>query len=226
MQRPITVGHRGASALAPENSSRSFELAIEYGLDMAELDVHLSRDHEVMVTHDADLSRLWGRSERVADLSAADLQRMGIPRLVDVFELARGRLGLYVELKGPGTGAAVGTLVADAATSDVELVVGSFAVGLVREFREVDSTTPCSVLFERTTLASMIEACRSVGALFAHPCFRPVTQELVDGFHRAGLRVMTPHTNDPSEARSFAALGVDVIASDDPRVLRQLDHAA
>jgi glycerophosphoryl diester phosphodiesterase len=226
MQRPITVGHRGASALAPENSSRSFELAIEYGLDMAELDVHLSRDHEVMVIHDADLSRLHGRSERVADLSAADLERIGVPRLVDVFELARGRLGLYVELKGPGTGAAVGALVANAATSDLDLVVGSFVVGLVREFREVDSETPCSVLFSPTTLSSMIEACRSVGALYAHPCFRPVTHELIDGFHRAGLRVMTPHTNDPHEARSFAALGVDVIASDDPRVLRHLDNAA
>ena len=40
-QRPLTVGHRGASALAPENTVRAFELAIEHWLDFAELDVHL-----------------------------------------------------------------------------------------------------------------------------------------------------------------------------------------
>jgi hypothetical protein len=37
---------------------------------------------------------------------------------------------------------------------------------------------------------------------------------------------MTPHTNDASEAQRFASLGVDVIASDDPRVLQALDVAA
>src|SRR5919199_1432753 len=126
MPRPRTVGHRGASALAPENSIRAFELAIEHGLDMAELDVHLSRDGQVMVIHDADLTRLLGRALRVAELPASELVAFGVPRLVDVFELARGRLGLYVELKGPGTGAAVGALVAGGAARGVELISGSF----------------------------------------------------------------------------------------------------
>ena len=86
-------------------------------------------------------------------------------------------------------------------------------------------------LFDRAvdaihTNGRLVSSIEVEGALYAHPCFRPVTHELVDGFHRVGLRVMTPHTNDPLEARSFAALGVDVIASDDPRVLRQLDNAA
>jgi len=65
-------------------------------------------------------------------------------------------------------------------------------------------------------------ACRELGAAYAHPCFRPIEPVMIDAFHAAGLLVMTPHTNDPLEARYFAELGVDVIASDDPRILRPL----
>src|SRR2546427_6509828 len=54
---PRTVGHRGASALAPENTLRSIELAIDFGLDLVEVDVYLSRDGELVVIHDEDLRR-------------------------------------------------------------------------------------------------------------------------------------------------------------------------
>jgi len=220
VQRPITVGHRGASALAPENSLRAFELALEYGLDMAELDVHLSQDGELMVVHDADLLRLTGRPLRVADVRASDLRALQIPRLLEVVERVGDQLGLYVELKGPGTGAVV------AALGLKNVVVGSFDTSLVAEFRAADTSTPCSVLFARAAVPEMVETCRLLDAAYAHPCFRPITPELVDGLHAAGLLVMSPHTNDHEEARHFAVLGVDVIASDDPRVLRQLTNSA
>jgi len=68
----------------------------------------------------------------------------------------------------------------------------------------------------------MIAACRELGATYAHPCFRPIEPALITAFHLAGLQVMTPHTNDAAEAHHFASLGVDVIASDDPRILQSL----
>src|SRR5215212_5464634 len=122
VERPLTVGHRGASALAPENTLRAFQVAIEHGLDMAELDVHLSRDGQLMVIHDADLQRSAARPERVAELSAAELAAFDVPRLTDVFDLARGRLGIYVELKGPATGTALGELLRTGAGNGVTVL--------------------------------------------------------------------------------------------------------
>src|SRR5438034_6998268 len=93
--RPRTVGHRGASALAPENTLRSIELAIDFGLDLVEVDVYLSRDGELVAIHDEDLKRLARRPESVADLTAAELARVdlgegqGVPPLREVFALAR-----------------------------------------------------------------------------------------------------------------------------------------
>lgn len=223
--RPRLVGHRGASALAPENTLRAIELAIAAGLDMVEVDVHLSRDREVMVIHDADLRRAAGRPEAVDALTASELARVdlgdgqGVPTLADVLALARGRIGVYVELKGDRTGAALGALVRAGVAQGVEVISGSFDPPLVIELRAAAPEIPRSVLFRRTSVADMVQVCAAVGAAYAHPCFRPLTREVVDGLHGAGLRIMAPHTNDPEEARAFASLGIDVLATDDPAVL-------
>jgi glycerophosphoryl diester phosphodiesterase len=223
--RPRTVGHRGASALAPENTLRSIELAIEFGLDLVEVDVYLSRDGELVVIHDEDLGRLAGRPEVVANLTAAELSRVdlgqgqGVPRLLDVLALARGRIGVYVELKGARTGEVLGNLVRSGAAGAVELISGSFDLVLVQALRKTAPDVPRSVLFARTATPKMIEVCAAVGARYAHPCFRPLDANIVAALHDAGLLVMAPHTNDPAEARAFATIGIDVLATDDPRVL-------
>jgi glycerophosphoryl diester phosphodiesterase len=222
------VGHRGASALAPENSLRAIELAIAAGLDLVEVDVHLSREGALMVIHDADLRRMAHRSDAVAAMTADELARVdigggqGVPRLIDVFALARGRIGVYVELKGERTGAALGALVKAGGAEGVEVIAGSFEVGLVAELAHVTREVPRSILFRETSAPAMTEACASVGAAYAHPCFRPLDRALVDALHAAGLLVMAPHTNDRAEARAFAAAGIDVLATDDPAVLSSL----
>jgi glycerophosphoryl diester phosphodiesterase len=223
--RPRTVGHRGASALAPENTLRAVELAIAHGLDLVEVDVHLSRDGELVVIHDADLRRAAGRSERVAELTAAELARVelgagqGVPRLEEVLAFARGRIGVYVELKGERTGTALGALVRSGAAEGLELIAGSFHPALVAELRTAVPVVPRSVLFARTPDREMVETCATVGAVYAHPCFRPLERATVAALHAAGLMVMAPHTNDAAEARAFAALGIDILATDDPKVL-------
>jgi glycerophosphoryl diester phosphodiesterase len=226
--RPRLVGHRGASALAPENTLRAIELAIAAGLDLVEVDVHLSRDGELMVIHDADLLRMASRSDAVAALTADELARIdvgagqSVPRLAEVFALARGRIGVYVELKGERTGAALGALLHTGAAEEVEVIAGSFEVELVAELVGVTREVPRSILFRETSAAAMVDACTSLGATYAHPCFRPLERPLVDELHAAGLLVMAPHTNDRAEARAFAAAGIDVLATDDPAVLTGL----
>lgn len=225
--QPRTVGHRGASALAPENTLLAVERAIEHGLDLVELDVHLSRDGELVVVHDGEV-RVDGRAAAVASLDAAELARLplgdgqGVPRLAEVLALARGRIGVYVELKGTRTGAALGDLVTSGGAAGIEVISGSFETALVGELRAAAPAIPRSVLFRRATAFEMVETCAALGATYAHPCFRPLTPGIVEALHGAGLLVMAPHTNDPAEARRFAALGIDVLASDDPRVLSAL----
>jgi glycerophosphoryl diester phosphodiesterase len=206
--RPVTVCHRGASAVAPENTLAAFRVAMEYGIDFSELDVHVGRDGDLVVTHDAVLDPV------------AEQQ---LPRLSEVFDLVRGRMGIYVELKGDRSGAALGVLLRQGSGQGVKLIGGSFRLELVAELRQAAPDVPRSILFGAGwDQAAIVAACRDLGAAYAHPCFRPIEPALIDGLHAAGLLVMTPHTNDATEAGYFAEIGVDVIASDDPRILAKL----
>ena len=87
MNYPLIIGHRGASALAPENTMAAFRKAIEAGADGIEFDVRLSRDGLPVVIHDDTLRRTASRAERVADLSAHELRNVNVGSW---FSTARG----------------------------------------------------------------------------------------------------------------------------------------
>ncbi|WP_075086843.1 glycerophosphodiester phosphodiesterase family protein [Verrucomicrobium spinosum] len=70
---PLIIAHRGASADAPENTLAAFRLAWEQRADAVEMDLRLTRDHQVAVIHDADLRRVAGDSHKVAAMDAVDL---------------------------------------------------------------------------------------------------------------------------------------------------------
>src|SRR5436305_10932156 len=118
---PLIIGHRGAAAVAPENTLVSFERALRDGADGIEFDVRLARDCVPVVIHDATLRRTALRKGRVKDFSSLELSAMNagswfnlrrptlaraeyaeakIPTLSAVFEMLRDREALlYVEMK-------------------------------------------------------------------------------------------------------------------------------
>lgn len=118
--QPLIIGHRGASAVAPENTLAAFKRAIQVGADGVEFDVRLAGDGVPVVIHDETLKRTALVQRRVAELSAAELQQLnvgswfsrsrkastdefaaeGIPTLQQVFELfASSQALLYLEMK-------------------------------------------------------------------------------------------------------------------------------
>jgi glycerophosphoryl diester phosphodiesterase len=75
---PLIIGHRGASAVAPENTMAAFRKAIEVGADGIEFDVRLSRDGVPFVIHDETLQRTGLRSDYVSSLSAKELKQVNV----------------------------------------------------------------------------------------------------------------------------------------------------
>lgn len=106
------IAHRGASHAAPENTVAAFRLAHEMGADWFELDCTLTRDGEVVVIHDDTLDRTTGGSGRVAEHDLAHIRTLEagswkdprfagepMPTLGEALDFARGRIGVYVEIK-------------------------------------------------------------------------------------------------------------------------------
>jgi len=107
------IAHRGASALAPENTLAAFTRAADLGADAIELDCRLTRDGQAAVIHDAALDRVNALGGEVASFPLAELQTIDvgswfgpdwsdqtIPSLGQALDLARDRgLGVYIEMK-------------------------------------------------------------------------------------------------------------------------------
>jgi glycerophosphoryl diester phosphodiesterase len=133
--RPIVFGHRGASGEAPENTLVAFERALEAGAAIVETDVHLTRDGEVVMAHDADVARTTDGTGRIAELRFPELaaldagyrfspdggathpfrgQGIRIPALREAFRRFPGvRFNLEVKVNEPRLVEAVVRLVAD-----------------------------------------------------------------------------------------------------------------
>lgn len=106
--------HRGLhDDVYPENSMPAFKAAMEAGFGI-ELDVHLSKDGEVIVFHDDNLKRMTGIDGRPEDYTRAELADMrldgsewGIPTLREVFDLVQGRVPILIETKSLGLAGAL-----------------------------------------------------------------------------------------------------------------------
>lgn len=68
------MGHRGSSGTAPENTLASFEIALEDGADMIELDVRMTKDFELVVFHDRNLRRTTNGKGHIWDATLEELQ--------------------------------------------------------------------------------------------------------------------------------------------------------
>ncbi len=110
--RFVVTAHRGASGAAPENTIAAIEKAIECGAHYAEMDVHQTKDGQVVLMHDNSVDRTTGGTGDVWDLTLEELQGLEagswfgeefrgepIPTLREVIRLARGKIRLNIEIK-------------------------------------------------------------------------------------------------------------------------------
>jgi glycerophosphoryl diester phosphodiesterase len=240
-------GHRGASAERPENTMIAFRRAVELGVDALEMDVHLTRDEQLIVAHDPTAARTCGPPLAWADLDLADARSLdagwgfvaddgarpfaGKSICVPTFEevlVEFPATPINVDLKGERA---------------VELMLA-----LVRRFKAEDRVTLAS--FQTKTAVALRRrgygggtalSQGEVASLLALPAVlwrqlpftgtaaQVPTHQGVIRFDRAtfvakchnlGLRVDFWTIDDPEEAKRLLALGADGIMTNDPAKLR------
>ena len=207
----LVIGHRGASAAAPENSIRAFEFADKMGADGVELDVRLAPDGRLIVKHDP--------------LSTEPAALDGYPVRSDGLR-ACGDMLVNVEIKNSDDEAGYDPTVAVAEPTIAEMrkhgdgarwIISSFDWGTIQRCRELAPDLMTAYLVMNAT-SEVIEQTAAAGHAAVHPWEPTIDQAMVDSCHAAGIAINTWTCNDPERLQELATLGVDGVCTDVPDV--------
>ncbi len=241
--RPAVAAHRGGARLWPENSLAAVRGALTLGVDLVELDVHLTRDGEVVVIHDPTLDRTTTGHGAVRDHTWAELAGLslrgaageGVPRLADVLALvAASPAGLLVEVKvGPDGARYAGIEEKVLALLETGNMLGRTAVmafqwETLARLRALSPTVRLTGLLGRAAAAEpggVGAAAARLAALKANDLGIERTllsTEAVEAARRAGLTIGVWTLNEAAELRAALAAGVDYVTTDRPDLALRL----
>ena len=228
-ERPLVIGHRGASASAPENTLAAFGLAAEQGAHGIELDVRLTADGNVVVMHDGTVARTTDGSGAVTHLTTNDLRALDaglgqpVPTLDDVFQAFGPSLLYNVELKDWSLhDDELEVAVADRIAAyhlENQVVVSSFnPLAVRRARRHLSSTTMTAVIWDRRPrwlwhLPAETEA--------DHPHHSLVDAQYMTWARAHEMRVHVWTVDKPDDARRLARLGVHAIITNRPGLIAE-----
>lgn len=231
----VIIAHRGASLAAPENTMAAFEQAIKMEADWIELDVQENADGTVIVEHDSDFMRLGGVNLKVWDATDEDLEGIDIgsyfdagfsdqrvPTLQQALELARGHLGVFIELKYYGH------------DQDLEAKV----VDIVEATGMTDDITVMSLKYDGVRKTAALRPDWTVGLLntvslgdltrldvdFLALNASAATHSLIRRAHRRGMSVYVWTINDPVQMSVMMSRGVDGLITDVPAMARRVQE--
>jgi glycerophosphoryl diester phosphodiesterase len=230
----LHVGHRGASAHAPENTLAAIRKAAELGAHMVELDVRMSADGVAVLSHDAAVDMPGRGPVPVNALTAAEARtstptpETSVPTLDEALDLCRElHLGPYLEIKEGETVRHTVAALTERGMGKFS-VVGSFQPAWVARATDLAPDIPTSILFGAFDVDPVALA-RGCGASYVHPCWERhpapstlLTPEWLARVRGEELGVVCWHEERPEEIRALFRLGVSAVCTDRLDLMRDV----
>lgn len=221
------IAHRGASGLSEfDNSLESFRKAVEIGADMIELDVRKTRDGVLIAFHDPDIE-----GKKVSDLTYEELLEITeekgfkVPKLDEVVQLSKGKIGLDIELKEEGYEEQLVDLVREKLDYE-NYVMKSFSDKCVESIKRYDPKIETGLLLGLENPDSKIQTRLSelfpkrrlnrCNADFAAPNFQLLRFFYLKRMRRSGYDIYVWTVNDMKMMRHLIKKGVDALITDRP----------
>ncbi|MER6187357.1 glycerophosphodiester phosphodiesterase family protein [Streptomyces sp. NPDC021056] len=218
----LTIGHRGVMGLEPENTLRSFVAAQQAGLDVIELDLHLSKDGALVVMHDTDVDRTTDGSGPIAEKTLAELRALDAGRgeRVPVFEevLEAVRSPLQAEIKDMQAARALAeVMLRQDLVARVE--VSSFHDEAIAEISRLVPGVRTALIASRYG-TDVVDRAVEAGAATVCLNIRRITLEVVEAARKADLRIIGWVVNTQDHLRLVRALQLDGATTDYPEIKR------
>lgn len=227
------MGHRGLPSEAPENSLTSFRRAADAGVDAIELDVQLTRDHQLAVVHDWSTERVAASTliveetswKRLSDLRLVDADgkptRERIPQLAQVFEAVPASLPINVELKQQTADPdALLDAVCPLLNDRSRCWVSSFDWDLLKRLHYRQPDLPLAPLTSRRRLRFDSTA-RTLHAVALHCSTRALSDAMLRRARTAARPVLVYTVDGPEQAQALFDRGVAGVFTNQARRLLQ-----
>jgi glycerophosphoryl diester phosphodiesterase len=218
----LTIGHRGVMGVEPENTLRSFVAAQNAGLDLIELDLHLSKDGALVVMHDFDVDRTTDGTGPIADKTLEELRALDAGRgeRVPVFEevLEAVRIPLQAEIKDVAAARALAEVMR---RHDLvgRVEVSSFHDEAVAEITRLVPGVRTALIASRYGV-DVVDRALEVGAATVCLNIRRLSLEVVEAARKADLRIIGWVVNTQDHLRLVRALELDGATTDYPEIKR------
>lgn len=215
----LKIAHRGAKTYEIENTLESFKKAIELGANAVELDVRVSGDGKLIVSHDDDLKRVYGKDARLSETTLDELRELTgnrIAALEEVLHFVDGKVEkILVELKETGYETKVLDLVKKEDLKDRVILI-SFHEDVLARVRNIDGEIETGFIYAKSK--KPIETALRLRAQYLVPLYRFVHRRDVAKAHKSNLKVIVWTINTRDAARLHIAKDVDGIATDKPAI--------
>jgi glycerophosphoryl diester phosphodiesterase len=228
LHQPLIVGHRGACGYAPENTLPSLELAVAQSVDMIEFDVHLTRDGELLASHDPHLNRTAGFPFLIEQTESDFLRRFNVaahfdttypetpmPRLEEAFDAIPASLPVNVELKCLHADHANYVEILKKKLHRERLLVSSFDWTLLKLTRARLPELAMSPLADRNA-NDLPEIAEELRATSAHCNYETITAPIVEKLRARDIPVLVYTVNEIEIAREMFAMGVSGVFTNFP----------
>lgn len=218
----MVVAHRGDKAHAPENTFRSFELAVAAKADAIETDVRLTRDGVPVLLHDASLKRTAGLDKPVEQVSWDEIRKLdrGIPRLDEFVETFLPRIPLQIEIKAEAATLPTVEILRRGGAFD-RVLLTSFESRFLRAAKQAEPRLVTGWLLSHDSSAT-VEDVKTLGCAFVNPNSDHVNEAWVGRAHAAGLKVCAWGVDNLEIAARVVKAGADGATYDDPAALLSL----
>jgi glycerophosphoryl diester phosphodiesterase len=203
----------------------SFETAWKMKADMVELDVRATSDDQLVCIHDADVSRITGKSGVVAEMTLKELRRLDagkgqrIPLLAEVLGFAQGKLEVDIELKVAGIEKDLLRLVKERKMIG-SVIFSSFLHSTLEDLRHLDLQAKTAVLYSEP-MDDPVHYALDLKSNAINPLFYILTPEQVSLAHRSGLKTYPWTVNDPEMMTQLLSMEVDGLVTDYPDIAVQ-----
>ncbi|THF76244.1 glycerophosphodiester phosphodiesterase [Cohnella fermenti] len=227
----LIAAHRADSPDLPENSLPALVAAIEKDVQVAELDIQLTKDGVAVLSHDSDLRRMAGVSSRVVDLTYAELEQLSIgldpegntvriPSLAEVLATAKGHIKLLLDLKPYGTSDELAEEVVrlvKEAEIEQDVRIQSFDAASLSRIREIDPELKIGriLYFALGDLTALDVDFYTIEQVM-------LTEAFVNRAHKAGREVWVWTVNEKRDMREVLKFEIDGLITDYPEKAQSL----